>query len=68
MTDQPQIPPVLALSRVVGGFYADHVQRFGNVTCACSKEEPDQNCDVGVSLAAIAKAEARRYDDGRNRP
>lgn len=68
MTDQPPIPPVLALSRVVGGFYADHVQRFGDVTCACSKKAPDPNCDVGEALFAVAKAEARRYDDGRNRP
>lgn len=68
MSSKSTIPPILALSRVVGGFYSDHVQRFGSVTCACSKEIPDRNCDVGEALAAIAKAEARRFDDGRRHP
>jgi len=63
-----------ALGRVAGSLYQRHIAthrsqlvvRGWEVACACSIDGPDPACEVGHALDRMRKAEARRFDDGRN--
>jgi len=69
----PDIPTAVALGRLGGNLYADHVRdrptrilvRGWAVACQCSAEGPDPACEVGHTLWRMKVADARRFDDGR---
>ncbi len=62
----------LALTRIVGDFYLEHLRRLidepeTNV-CNCTTTGPDERCNVGVALWNLQKSYKRRYNDPRNGP
>jgi hypothetical protein len=62
MSDQPPVVKVRALSRVVMSFYQEHLERHAGKSCACDKDDPDVNCDLGQSLFRLQLRETCRID------
>lgn len=58
-----KVPLPVALSRVVGSFYAEHIAN-AHRRCICVLSGPDKTCDVGWSLYRLHAKESARAREG----